>query len=242
MRHRGTGIVGYNVQAAVDSKHHLIIAHDVITSGSDRDQLVSMSNKARQSLGTEKINVVADRGYYGGEQLLECSNQQIVTYVPRPLTSSGTKRGFFIKQDFIYNAQTDTYTCPAGQTLTKGAHRSDRKGNVNFYRHLTACSNCHLKSRCTPEKIRRIRRWDHEAILDDVEQRLEDRPDAMRIRRSTVEHVFGTIKTWMGHSHFLARTRKNVATETSLHILAYNFKRVLNIIGPQNLTAAIKVA
>lgn len=242
MRHRGTGIVGYNVQAAVDSKHHLIIAHDVTTSGSDRDQLVAMSNKARQPMGIEQINIVADRGYYGGEQLLECSNQQIVTYVPRPLTSSGTKRGLFIKQDFIYNAEADTYTCPAGQTLTKGAHRSDRKGNVNFYRHLTACSDCHLKPRCTPEKIRRIRRWDHETILDDVEYRLDKKPDAMRIRRSTVEHVFGTLKTWMGHNHFLTRTKKKVATETSLHVLAYNFKRVLNIIGSKDTIMALKAA
>lgn len=189
MRHRGGGIVGYNVQTAVDVEHHLIVAHEVTSSGSDRGQLVKMANKARSAIGSDKITIVADRGYYGGEQLLECANDGITTYVPKPLTSSGTKRGFFIKQDFIYDTKNDAYTCPAGQQLTKGAHRSDRQSTgVNFYRHLTACPNCHLKSRCTTEKLRRIRRWEHEDVLDDIERRLEEKPEAMQIRRSTVEH------------------------------------------------------
>ncbi len=180
MRHRGGGIVGYNVQTAVDVEHHLIVAHEVTSSGSDRGQLVKMANKARLAVGSKEITVVADRGYYGGEQLFECVNNDIITYVPKPLTSSGTKRGLFIKQDFIYDARNDVYVCPAGQILTKGAHRSDRQSDVNFYRHLTACPNCHLKSRCTTEKLRRIRRWEHEDVLDDIERRLEEKPDAMQ--------------------------------------------------------------
>lgn len=243
MRHRGSGIVGYNVQATVDADHHLIVSHDVTMSGSDRDQLVPMSNQARSAIGTEKITVVADRGYYSGEQLLECTNNGITTYVPKPLTSSGTKRGFFIKQDFIFDGENDVYICPAGQQLTKGAHRSDRQSTeMNIYRHLTACSNCHLKRRCTTEKLRRIRRWEHEDVLDDIEHRLEEKPDAMAIRRSTVEHPFGTIKAWMGATHFLTRTQEKVSTEMSLHVLAYNFKRVLNIIGMGALIATIKAA
>lgn len=240
MRHRGGGIVGYNVQTAVDVEHHLIVAHEVTSSGSDRGQLVKMANQARLAIGGEEITVVADRGYYGGEQLLECANTGITTYVPKPLTSSGLKRGFFIKQDFIYDAQNDVYICPAGQALTKGAHRSDRQSDINFYRHLSACSNCHLKPRCTTEKLRRIRRWDQEDVLDDIELRMEGKPDAMRIRRSTVEHPFGTLKAWMGYTHFLTRTREKVAAEMSLHVLAYNFKRVLNIIGIAPLMAALK--
>lgn len=241
MRHRGSGIVGYNVQAAVDSEHHLIVTYEVTTSGSDRDQLVPMSKQARSEIEGEEITVVADRGYYSGEQLLECANNGITTYVPKPLTSSGTKRGFFIKQDFIFDAESDVYICPAGQQLTKGAHRSDRQSTeMNIYRHLTACSNCHLKPRCTTEKLRRIRRWKHEKVLDDIERRLEAKPDAMAIRRSTVEHPFGTIKAWMGATHFLTRTQEKVSTEMSLHVLAYNFKRVLNIIGMGALMAAIK--
>jgi transposase len=240
MRHRGSGIVGYNVQAAVDAEHHLIVAHEVTTSGSDRGQLVQVSKQARLAIGTEEISVVADRGYYSGEQLLECANSGITAYVPKPLTSSGTKRGLFIKQDFVYDTRNDVYICPAGQNLTKGAHRSDRQSDVNFYRHLTACSNCRLKPRCTTEKLRRIRRWDHEAALDDVERRLEEKPDAMQIRRSTVEHPFGTMKAWMGATHFLTRTREKVAAEMSLHVLAYNFKRVLKIIGIGPLMTALK--
>lgn len=241
MRHRGGGIVGYNVQTAVDVQHHLIVAHEVTSSGSDRGQLVKMANKARSAIGSDEITVVADRGYYGGEQLLECANNGIVTYVPKPLTSSGTKRGFFIKQDFIYDVETDAYTCPAGESLTKGAHRSDRQSTeVNFYRHLTACPDCHLKSRCTTEKLRRIRRWEYEHVLDDIERRLEEKPDAMQVRRSTVEHPFGTLKAWMGYTHFLTRTRGKVSAEMSLHVLVYNLKRVLNIIGIGPLMTALK--
>lgn len=241
MRHRGGGIVGYNVQTAVDAQHHLIIAHEVTSSGSDHGQLVTMANQARVAIGVEEITIVADRGYYGGEQLLECANNAIITYVPKPLTSSGTKRGFFIKQDFIYDPKTDAYTCPASQQLTKGAHRSDRQStDINFYRHLTACLNCHLKARCTTEKLRRIRRWEHEDVLDDIERRLEEKPDAMKIRRSTVEHPFGTLKAWMGYTHFLTRTREKVSAEMSLHVLSYNFKRVLNIMGIGPLMAALK--
>ncbi len=241
MRHRGGGIVGYNVQTVVDVQHHLIVAHEVTSSGSDQGQLVKMANQARVAIGSDEIAIVADRGYYGGEQLLECANNGISTYVPKPLTSSGTKRGFFIKQDFIYDVKTDVYTCPAGKSLTKGAHRSDRQSTeVNFYRHLTACPDCHLKARCTTEKLRRIRRWEHEDVLDDIERRLEEKPDAMKIRRSTVEHPFGTLKAWMGYTHFLTKTREKVSTEMSIHVLAYNFKRVLKIIGIGPLMAALK--
>ena len=241
MRHRGSGVVGYNVQAAVDAEHHLIVAHEVTSIVSDRGLLPKMADKARVAIESEQISVVADRGYYSGEQLLECANNDVITYVPKPLTSSGTKRGFFIKQDFIYDAEIDIYVCPAGQQLTKGAHRSDRQStDINFYRHLTACSTCHLKSRCTTEKLRRIRRWEHEGVLDDIERRLEEKPDAMQIRRSTVEHPFGTLKAWMGYTHFLTRTREKTAAEMSLHILAYNFKRVLNIMGIGPLMAALR--
>jgi hypothetical protein len=217
------------------------VAHEVTSSGSDRGQLVEMANQARLAIGGEEITVVADRGYYGGEQLLECANTGITTYVPKPLTSSDLKRGVFIKQDFIYDAQNDIYICPAGQSLTKGAHRSDRQSDINFYRHLSACFDCHLKPRCTTEKLRRIRRWDQEDVLDNIERRLEEKPDAMQVRRSTVEHPFGTLKAWMGYTHFLTLTREKVAAKMSLHVLAYNFKRVLKIIGIAPLMAALRV-
>ncbi len=201
-----------------------------------------MANRARAALGVEAITVVADRGYFSGDQLLECASSSITAYVPKALTSSGNKRGLFTKQDFVYDTDNDWYVCPGGQKLTKGRHRSDRQGDVNFYRHLTACSTWALKSRGTSEKLRRIRRWDHEDVLDDVERRLDGAPEMMRTRRSTVEHPFATMKAWMGATHFLTRTRAKVATEMSLHVLAYNIKRALATIGTAPIMTALKAA
>ena len=237
---RGTGMVGYNVQVAVDTEHHLIVAHEVSTIGHDRTLLKPMAGKAKDAMGSDTLSAIADRGYYNGEQILECQGAGILPLVPKPLTSSGTKRGLYSKQDFFYNAEHDHYVCPAGQKLTKGAHRSDRDGNVNFYRNLTACFACALKSRCTLEKLRRIRRWDHEAVLDTMQKRLDHMPDAMAIRRRTVEHPFGTLKAWMGATHFLTKTLAKVKTEMSLHILAYNIKRMIQTFGILPLISAIR--
>jgi hypothetical protein len=145
-----------------------------------------------------------------------------------------TRRG----QDFIYNAEHDRYTCPAGQHLTRGKVRSDRRDNIDPYRNLTACSTCALKPRCTPDKHRRVKRWEHEDVLDRMQARLERLPEAMTIRRQTVEHPFGTIKAWMGSTHFLMKTLEKVRTEMSLHVLAYNLKRMISIVGIKPLLKA----
>jgi transposase len=237
---RGSGMVGYNVQVAVDTEHHLIVAHEIATTGSDRSLLKPMAAKAKDAMGTNTLCAIADRGYFSGEQILECDEAGIVPLVPKPLTSSGIMRGLYSKQDFFYNAEHDHYVCPAGQKLAKGAHRSDRGGNINFYRNLTACFDCPLKSRCTLEKLRRIRRWDHEAVLDTMQKRLDHMPDAMAIRRRTVEHPFGTLKAWMGATHFLTKTLAKVKTEMSLHILAYNIKRMIQIFGVLPLIKVIR--
>ncbi len=236
---KGTGMVGYNVQAAVDTKHHLIVAHEVTNVGHDRTQLASMGRKAQEATGADELRVLADRGYFSGEEVRACEEAGIMAIVPKPLTSSGMKRGFFAKQDFVFNADRDLYICPAGQELTRGKSRSDREGDIIFYRHLTACSTCELKPRCTPEKLRRIRRWEHEEVIEAMQRRLDRMPDAMRVRRQTVEHVFGTIKGWMGRGHFLTRRLSNVGTEMSLHVLAYNLKRAMAILGVPALVAAI---
>jgi transposase len=236
---KGTGMVGYNVQAAVDTKHHLIVAHEVTNVGHDRTQLASMGRKAQEATGADELMVLADRGYFSGEEVRACEEAGIMAIVPKPLTSSGMKRGFFAKQDFVFNADRDLYICPAGQELTRGKSRSDREGDIIFYRHLTACSTCELKPRCTPEKLRRIRRWEHEEVIEAMQRRLDRMPDAMRVRRQTVEHVFGTIKGWMGRGHFLTRRLSNVGTEMSLHVLAYNLKRATAILGVPALVAAI---
>jgi transposase len=237
---KGTATVGYNVQIAVDAEHHLIVAHEVTNQGYDRHQLAPMAFKARQAAGCKQITALADRGYFNGDQVLSCEGTGVAPIVPKTLTSSSAKRGLFTRQDFIYNAEKDHYTCPAGEHLTRGLVRSDRRGDLDQYRHLTACFTCPLKPKCTPDKLKRIKRWKHEHVLDAMQARLDRMPDAMGVRRQTVEHPFGTIKAWMRSTHFLTRTLKRVSTEMSLHVLAYNIKRVIAIIGVGPLLQAIR--
>src|SRR5271163_2252149 len=147
---KGTATVGYNVQIAVDAEHHLIVAHEVINQGYDRHQLAPMAFKAQQATGCGKITALADRGYFNGDQVLSCEGTGVAPVVPKTLTSSGAKRGFFTRQDFIYDAEHDHYTCPAGAKLTKAKRRADHTEDFDFYRHLSACFTCPLKSQCTP--------------------------------------------------------------------------------------------
>jgi transposase len=237
---RGTGVVGYNVQIAVDAEHHLIVAHEVINQGYDRSQLAPMALKAQQATGCEQVTALADRGYFSGDQVLSCEGTGVAPIVPKTLTSSGTKRGFFTRQDFVYDAEHDHYTCPAGAKLTKANRRADHAEDFDFYRHLSACFTCPLRSRCTPTKLRRIKRWENEDVLDKMQARLDRMPEAMGVRRQTVEHPFGTLKAWMGATHFLTRTLDKVRTEMSLHVLAYNLKRMIRIWGVGPLMAAIR--
>jgi len=237
---KGTATVGYNVQIAVDAEHHLIVAHEVINQGYDRHQLVPMALKAQRATGCEQITALADRGYFNGEQVLLCEGTGVAPIVPKTLTSSGAKRGFFTRQDFIYDAEHDHYTCPAGAKLTKAKRRADHAEDFDFYRHLSACFTCPLKPRCTPTKLRRIKRWEHEDVLDKMQDRLDRMPEAMDVRRQTAEHPFATLKAWMGATHFLTRTLDKVRTEMSLHVLAYNLKRMITIFGVGPLMAAIR--
>jgi Transposase DDE domain len=237
---KGTGIVGYNVQIAVDAEHHFIVAHDVTNAGSDRAQLTAMSRKAREASGCEEVTVLADRGYYNGDEVLACEGTGILPVIPKTQTSGNAKRGLFTVADFIYDAENDRYTCPAGEHLTKGKARSDRRDNIDHYRNLIACLTCVLKPRCTPDKqVKRLKRWEHEGVLDKMQARLDHMPEAMTIRRQTVEHPFGTLKAWMGATHFLTRTLEKVKTEMSLQVLAYNMKRMINIFGVNRLMQAI---
>ena len=240
---KGTGMVGYNVQAAVDAEHHLIVAHAVTNVGSDRAQLAPMGLLAQAATGCTTLTVLADRGYLSGEQVLACEGTGVLPCVPKTLTSGHAKRGLFTGQDFVYDAEKDHYTCPAGQHLTKGAARSDRRTEddaMDHYRNLTACLGCALKPRCTPTETRRVKRWVHEGVLDTMQARLDRMPEAMKIRRQTVEHPFGTLKAWMGATHFLTRTLAKVRTEMSLQVLAYNMKRMIQIFGVGPLMAAIR--
>ena len=212
--------------------------------GSER-VLDGLSSHAHGVQGTaghalRAITALADRGYFNGDQVLACENTGVLPCVPKTLTSGNAKRGLFTGQDFIYDAEKDHYTCPAGEHLTRGFVRSDRRGDIDQYRHLTACFTCPLKPKCTPDKLKRIKRWQHEGVLDAMQARLDRMPGAMGLRRQTVEHPFGTLKSWMGSTHFLTRTLKRVRTEMSLHVLAYNMKRVIAIIGVGPLLQAIR--
>jgi transposase len=239
MKTRGNGIVGYNVQTAVDAKHHLIVAHEVTNIGTDRDQLASMGKLAQTEMGVDKLTVIADRGYFKSEEILACEQAGIDVIVPKTVTSGATADRRFGRADFIYDPKRDEYRCPAGQALIW--RFSSIEHGMTLHRYWSShCQQCPLKSRCTPSKNRRVARWEHEAVLDAVEERLDQTPDAMRIRRQTVEHPFGTIKVWMGWTHFLTRTLPRVKTEMSLHVLAYNMKRLLKILGFDELMYAIR--
>ena len=238
---RGSGMVGYNVQSAVDTKHHLIVAHEVTNEGSDRAQLSAIAKQAKAASGADALEVVADRGYFSGEQILACDKAGITVTLPKPQTSANRAKGQFVKADFRYVAADDVYVCPAGERLVY-RYTSEEKG-LNLRRYwTTACQSCALKDQCTTGKERRITRWEHEHVVEAVERRLDENPDAMRVRRQTVEHPFATIKSWMGATHFQTRTLKRVRTEMALHVLAYNLKRVINIIGIGALIDALQAA
>lgn len=235
---RGTGIVGYNVQIAVDAEHHLLVAHEVTNLGHDRTQLAPMSQATKEVLGGSNLTVLADRGYFNGEQIKTCEDRGIETLVPKPLTSNSKAAGLFDKQDFIYDAEKDEYHCPAGERAIWRFSTTERGQVINKY-WSSACTKCALKPQCTTSPYRRIARWEHEHILDRMLERLKRTPDASRIRRRTVEHVFGTLKAWMGSTHFLTKTLPRVSTEMSLHVLAYNLKRMLEIFGVKPLIRAM---
>jgi len=236
---RGSGMVGYNVQAAVDIKHHLIVTHEVTNQGTDRAQLSAMAKQTKAVVETDSLAVVADRGYFSSEEVLACDEAGIIVTLPKPLTSGVNAKGRFGKQDFVYMASEDVYICPAGEHLVY--HYTNEEKGLTLRRYWTnACQACTIKHQCTTGKERRIRRWEHEHVLEAVQQRLDEHPEKMRQRRETVEHPFGTIKHWMGSTHFQMKTLKRVSTEMALHVLSYNLKRVMSILGIGPLMAAMR--
>jgi transposase len=237
---RGSGLVGYNVQTAVEAEHHLIVAHDVVMTGSDRQQLSSMAGQAKDVMGVERLDVLADRGYFSGEEILTCETMGVTPYVPKPLTSGAKADGRFGKQDFVYLPDQDVYRCPAGALLPRHMTNVENGMTLHRYWDRASCQSCALKPQCTPGLERRVTRWEHEAVIDALQRRMDLAPGAMRHRRRLVEHPFGTIKAWMGSTHFLMKRLPNVKTEIGLHILAYNLKRVIAIIGAKPLMEAIQ--
>jgi len=235
---RGSGMVGYNVQTAVDVKHHLILAHEVTNVGHDRTQLANMSKQAKAVIGTDQLDVVADRGYFKGEEILECEQSDITTYLPKPQTSNNLAKGLFSKRDFIYKPGDDKYQCPAGEQLIYRMNSVEKNRVIRRY-WSSACKTCLIKLKCTTGKERRVSRWEHEAVVDALQARMDCEPERMKARRETVEHPYGTIKSWMGYTHFQTRTIEKVSTEMSLHVLAYNMKRLISIFGVLPLIEAM---
>ena len=236
----GTGLVGYNLQAAVDTESHIVVAHEVITLSHDRTSLATMGHQAREATGMDTLTVLADRGYFSGPEVLACADAGIVPICPKPLTSGAKADGRWGKQDFVYQADSDTYRCPVGETLTRRFSSLEHGMTLHGYATPACRSRCAVKANCTTSIERRVKRWEHEEVIEVMQARLDRWPGAMRVRRRTVEHVFGTIKDWMGRSHFKMRRLKNVATEASLHILAYNIKRVIALLGTPKLIAAMQ--
>ena len=202
--------------------------------------LAVMARLAQEATDRRDLTVLADRGYFSGWEIYACEQGGVVPYIPKPLTSGAKFEGRFGKQDFVYLPGQDAYRCPAGETLA-WRFNSDEGGD-KMLRHYwtTKCPDCAIKAQCTPGKQRRVKRWEHEGMLDAMQKRLDQVPQAMVLRRQTVEHPFGTIKAWMGATHFLTKRLKRVRTEMSLQVLAYSMKRVVTILGVKPLMEAIK--
>jgi len=239
MKVRGGVDVCYNVQTAVDAKHRLIVAQDVTNDATDRDQLRHMATAANEVLGASALQAIADQGYYNGPEITACLAAGITPTLPRPLTSANAKHGLFTKDDFTYDASADSYRCPAGETLAYRFSTVERERGTRYY-STGACGRCALKARCTRSKeSRRITRWEEEGILDAMAQRLKKHPDLYARRKTIVEHPFGTMKRWMDQGYFLTRGLVKVRAEFSLTVLAYNLKRVLNLVGVPRMLAAL---
>ena len=237
-RAQHSGHVGYNVQSVVDAETHLIVAHEVTNQGHDRDLLTKMAKQAKAALQREDMHILADKGYFSALEILACHNASITATVPRSDTSGARSKGHYVKADFAYDHSADIYRCPAGQALT---HRTTtEQQGLQMRRYWTnACKTCALKKHCTTGYERRVSRWEHEHLVEASNARRRSPAAPMSVRRSTVEHPFGTIKSWTGPCHFLTRRLGGVSTEMALNVLAYNIKRMVALVGIKRLMAAM---
>lgn len=236
---RSSVMVGYNVQSTVETDDHLIIDHELTNIGNDRAQLSKMARKAKKTLGRKKMDVLADKGYFKILEILACENSGVTAYVPKTDTCGKQAKGLFVRRGFKYVREDDEYLCPADERLIFHFRTVEKGLTLDKY-WASACIGCKIKDRCTTGTYRRVARCEHEQVLDDLDKRMANEPERMAMRRLTVEHPFGTIKSWMGHTHFQMKTMSRVATEMSLHVLAYNLRRVLTLLGPEQLAAAIR--
>ena len=234
--------VGYNVQIEVDTKHKLIVEQQVTNQVLDMGLLTETAEPAKEILGVETIDVVADKGYFKIEDIEACERAGMEPYVPRPQRGPSVRAGFFRKDEFKYDPETDSFTCPAGQRLTPYSSSVLRQLKKINYANRKACRDCPLRTRCTDNQFRTVSRLENEAVLDRMQERLAKRPEVLNQRRETVEHPFGSIKQWMNQGAFLMRGLEKVRAEFSLTALAYNIRRVLNLVAFGKLIAAVKAA
>lgn len=239
MKTTGRTDICYNVQAAVDGKHHLVVADDVTNDPTDRDWLVPMAEAAKKILGQETLDVTADKGYSSSAQVKRCVDQGITPYIPKVKTSVNEKLGLYTKDDFRFQAESDTYRCPAGETLTY-RFKTVEKGRPIRYYATAACGQCPMRAKCTTNKSgRRITRHEDEGVLEAMQKRVLLRPDLVALRKTIVEHVFGTIKRGFDQGFFLMRGLRGVRTEFSLSVFSYNLRRILNIVPVRDLIGAV---
>lgn len=242
MKQSTTGsLVGYNVQTAVDTTYKLITSHEVTNSPVDRGQLLPIAMAVQVVLGRSELTVIADKGYYKGTDIKACHDAGISTLIPKSLTSGNGARGLFARSAFKYDTEKNEYRCPADQVLTCRFTSIERGMETDtYYASSLICRRCDRKSKCCVGENRRIKRWKHEDVLEEVQEKLEQTPDAMTIRARTVEHPFGTIKLWTGSRHFLTKGLDNVRTEMSLNVLAYNLQRMISVLGVVELIKVVR--
>lgn len=235
--------VSYNVQTAVDQKHKLVVASEVINNPADQGQLSDMAKQAKEVLGVEEIKVLADKGYYSTKDLMECEANHIETYVPKQRYTGNVDNVDYQPDKFQYDKEKDIYLCPAGQILYPSRIREVKGVKYQTYKNYRACHYCQFKDQCTKsQKGRTIHRNLDQALLDKVDRRTRDNPQLCAQRQMIVEHPFGTIKRTWGYSYFLTRGLNSVDTENKLHLLAYNLRRVINILGVEEMVKRLAPA
>jgi transposase len=239
INHHNATDVCYNVQTAVDAKHNLIVEHETTNNPTDHAQLAEMALRAKETLGVEQLEVVADMGYYDGAEVKQCADAGITAYVAKPLTSVNKKRGLFTKEDFRYDQEKDCYHCPQGEALNFRFDAIEANRQIRYYA-TPRCRGCPIKEKCTTNKAgRRITRWVDEQLLEEMARKVRARPELMKQRQRIVEHPFGTIKRAMNQGYFLMRGLKKVGAEMSLTVLSYNIKRTINIVGVKKMIEAV---
>ena len=236
-----SNVVGYNAQMAVDAKHKLIAANEVTNDVTDYRQLANVALEAKANLEFKETEVVADKGYYSAGEVSRCVEENITPHIPKADTSANTKQGLYGKSQFRYDAQKDVYVCPGNQELTYRFGTFELGRELRYYR-ARGCKHCALKAQCTRNQGNRtITREENEHLMEAMAQRLKREPEKFKLRKTLAEHPFGTIKRWMGYTHFTLKGLEKVRTEWSLITLAYNLKRVLNLVSFEKLMAAVGV-